>query len=280
MNNSLHIRGLFLAFFLTILVGCAAPMKATHKTPAGPLLASVSDEGLSKWTDIGAENIQLGKSNVYVVAKPAGGFFFGGAYIMTTSVKNQKMAQDLDGSFRVELSPFVKTSLVKSSQRLGVAVPVIRGVHDETVDSQIIPLVNLTFLEDGRLALDVELKTRFLDDQGHRHNRSYAYTSPLALRYDNVSPSWVANDSAEFKKQLNRAFDVLTELMLRDRRGDFVSEMQSPNPKMLESTLGRGFTKAWLGEFKDVEVSYLLALGRPLFGVFYARDMSAPTSWQ
>ena len=261
-------------------MGCAAPMKATHKTPSDIFLVSVSDEGLSKWTDVGAENIQLGKTNVYVVAKPGGGFFFGGAYIMTSSVRNQKMAQELDDGFRIELSPYLRLALIRSAQRLGMPSPVVRNEHVETVDSQIIPLVNLTFLEGGRLTLDVEMKTRFLDDQGQRHKRSYSYTSPLALKYDATDQSWIANDNAELNKQLNRAFDVLSELMLRDRRGDFIEVMQSPAPKMLESTIGRGFKKAWLGEFQDVEVSYLLALGRPLFDVLYARDLSTPANWQ
>lgn len=280
MKKSLLSRLGILLFVTLMASGCATATRELHKAPADRLVVSVSDAGLNKWTDIGADDIRLGESNVFVTGKAGGSFMFGGVLVQTASLKNEKDAGRISNRLSVELSPHLRPALTKAAHSLGLPDPSISTEHAESAAIQIIPLVQLTFLADGRLTFSAQIQTRFLDDKGQRPKRTYAYLSRLVLPADDSPNSWTANDKALFKNQLDRAFFVLSDVMLRDRRGDFLAEALSPTPNVIPGEGGRGFSKVRLAEFDGLLLTYSLALRKPMHQFLYVEDMTDPKSWR
>lgn len=276
---SIKPRLLALLSIFLLITGCA-PMSATHrKTPDG-LKVSVSDEGLNNWTDVGGHNGRVHERNVFVSGSDTNGYFFGTTFVDTTKMANQKVANSIEDRFDLELSPRFRSAMVKAAKQLDIPSPHIKEQHDDTVDIQIIPLIEMGVQSQQRLRFSAHILTRFLDAQGERHKRSYAYLSTVVLPVNGDTGSWTGQNNRLLNLHIDRAFEALADTVLRDSRGDFQAEIQSPTPKIL---------KTWrqVVQVQDVllhqddgfRVIYRIYGSRPALEFFFVEDLSDPKAW-
>jgi hypothetical protein len=257
-DTMFSIRIAVAGFTLALLGACALSPSVQYRSGTGPFTASVSDDGLSAWTDIPADEIRLTDSNVFVGGAPLRFSMMGGVLVDNTSVGNARLAKLLPPGFGVKLSPFVEAGMQASAKSTSARPLVLSAEHADSHDMHLAPLVRLSHIGDGLFALAPQVKVSFVDTEGKRQTRTYIYHSPLRLPVTDTPGSWSADGLRIYKRQLSLAYETLARVILLDQQGRFVPAFTAQTPNVIrEEKVGIITAKTVLIEdLGDVRVTH------------------------
>lgn len=263
---------------LAALVGCSTP---THqykpKTEADTTSVSISDEGLSAWKDLPADDARIPNSNVFVSGAARSFFLAGGVLVDNTSAGNARISKQIPPEFGVALSPILKKSMERSAATLKARLD-IGDTHTDATELHMKPLVRLNHVGGGRFNVIPQVKVEFLDADNKRQFRTYIYDSPLILAVAGATPNWTANNMQLYTHHLSTAYDVLAKTVLLDQQGAFNSRLMAAEPQVIRETRqGISTIKHVLvGEFDKVRVTHHMVSSAKNMFFFIVEDSRSP----
>lgn len=222
-----------LALALSLLGGCALSPTVQYKKGTGPITVSTTDEGLSFWTEIPADEIRLANSNVFVGGAPYNFSMMGGVVLADKSTGNARLAKLVPAGFAVELSPIVAESMLVAAKGKSTREIVLSKVHVDSIDMQLTPMSRVLHTGDGMFAVAPQIKVAFVDTEGKRQNRTYVYDSQLQLPMGSANASWATDDLRIYKRHLSLAYEVLAQVIWLDQEGRFQKALNSETPNVI-----------------------------------------------
>lgn len=221
--------------FIGFAAGCASAPSARHKDPSQGMTVSLSEKGLNFWTEARTD-VGYISSNIFVSGRDFSGIFQkSGARELLMDGLDIAVAR-MKGA-AMPLVPVVEEAFRRETAWPGALRLTASASEEpsEAADVQIIPMVHLFRLGEGKVGFTSELLTRYKDDKGERHRRTYQYHGRFILPWVSDSPSWSGQDHLLFKRQVDSSFAALVKVFLRDVRGDFNAEARSANPRVLHT---------------------------------------------
>lgn len=224
------------AIAITLLAGCAMSPTVQYKSGTGPVTASVSDDGLSMWTDMPGSDVRLAQSNVYVSGAPTSFFFVGVILVDNTSAGNARLAKQIPPEFGVTLAPAVTQSLQRAAEALKPRTLNLSNQHAANLDMHLTPMVRMIHIGDGNFNLEPQVKVDFLDSEGKRQTRTYLYNSGLALPVQGAGNAWGNDKLRLFHRHLSHAYGVLAQVILMDQQGRFQKSLNAETPNVIKES--------------------------------------------
>lgn len=218
---------------LSLLGGCALSPTVQYKSGTGPVTASVSDEGLSSWTDIPADEIRLPNSNVFVGGAPFNFSTTGSVLVDNTSAGNARLAKLVPAGFALELAPLVSEGMQSAAKSKSPRELMLNRKHLELIDMHMVPLVRVIHKGDGVFGLAPQVKVSFLDPEGKRQARTYVYDSQLKLPVSGAAISWASDGLRIYKRHLSLAYETLAQVILMDQQGRFQKAFNVETPNVI-----------------------------------------------
>lgn len=262
---------------ILLLAGCATSVPDQYKSGSDKPTVSISDEGLSFWTDIPADDVRIPSSNVFIAGAAQSFYVVGAVLVDNTSAGNARISKQIPPEFGVAIAPILTESMQRSAEALKAQLA-ISSVHAETAELQMKPLVRLVHVGGGRFNVAPQVKVEFLDPNNKRQFRTYIYGSSLYLPATGDAPSWSANNLQLYKRHLSHAYDVLAKIVLLDRQGAFRASLTAPEPVVVrESKVGFATNKHILvAEFDKVRVTHgMVGVAKNTY-FFSVEDLRAP----
>lgn len=262
---------------ILLLVGCATSAPDQYKSGSDKPTVSISDEGLSFWSDVPADDIRIPNSNVFVGGAAQSFYVVGAVLVDNTSAGNARISKQIPPEFGVAIAPILTQSMQRSADALKTQLA-ISNVHTDSTELQMKPLVRLLHVGGGRFNVAPQVKVEFLDPNNKRQFRNYIYGSSLYLPATGDAPSWSANNLQLYKRHLSHAYDVLTKAVLLDRQGAFKASLAAPEPTVVrEVKAGFATNKLVLvAEFDKVRVVHGMVGAAKNTYHFIVEDLRSP----
>lgn len=265
--------------FCVLVSGCAAPSDARYKPLAAEVTVSISDEGVSALTELPAPSTYLREPNFIVRGRDRSGVFAPNGLLESALDADQIAAKRMQGA-ALALAPRLVDALERERSVLN---PVqVRATLDSRLrseaDIQMTPVVVLELIGEGKVAFWSRLYTNYVDQKGQSQRRTYTYNSRFALPWAGVpSGTWSANDHLLLRRQIDWSFRALTQVVLRDVRGDFYAASQAPQPNIVATTKGLvDVHTVALAEFDGLKVAYQMFGTRRGLEALLVSDSSPP----
>lgn len=241
------------------LAGCGSLEIAHHKRIADTLTVSVSEEGLSFWTEVNSSSVPILRQSMRVASRDREGFFKPDGFVESL-LDSEVIAARRMAPAAMPLAPRAVAALEREASwmtpmRLQVSLDEDPA---KDVDIQLVPGVLLYAPGKGIVSFESQLFTRYLDDKGERQVRVYRYLGRYDMPWTGSGNTWTMDNHLLLKRQIDASFRALSKVMLRDVRGDFKTEVASPTPKLLkkESAGLIDISTYELARFDQLRVAY------------------------
>lgn len=280
ISKNFWCKWAILSLLIIGIGGCAMPPLPPHKMPIGALTISVSDKGQSIWTEVNADAAPIGVVNMRVSGIDRTGIFKPNG-LLEVGMDSHIVASKRMEAASMPLSPRALTALNREAAWIApLKVDTkLTELPLETVDVQVIPVVELHLMGKGQVGFSSELHTRYLDSKGERHKRVYHYYGKYTLPWVDAGPNWSAQGHELLKRQIDQSFRTLSKVFLRDVRGDFQAEINSPTPKIVDTKTGLvNIVTVQLAKFDQLTVLYEIAASNKKIQDLFVYD-DAPASF-
>lgn len=221
--------------WMLLLASCGSLEVAHHKRLGDSVTVSVSEEGLSFWTEVHSSSAPILRQSMRVASRDREGFFKPEGFI-ESGLDSDIIAARRMAPAAMPLAPRAVAALEReASWMTPLRLQVSQSEEPaKDADIQLVPGVLLYAMGKGIVSFESQLFTRYLDDKGERQVRVYRYLGQYDLPWTGEGSTWTMDNHLPLKRQIDASFRALSKVMLRDVRGDFRDEVASPTPKLLK----------------------------------------------
>lgn len=223
------------------------------------MTVTVSEEGLSFWTEVHASSAPIVRQRMRVASRDREGFFKPDGFI-ESGLDSDLIAARRMAPAAMPLVPRAVAALEREASWMAPLRLQVSQSEDPAKDAdiQVVPGVLLFAMGKGIVSFESQLFTRYIDDNGERAIRVYRYLGRYDMPWTGNGNTWTMDNHLPLKRQVDASFRALSKVMLRDVRGDFRAEAASPEPKLLrkESAGLIDVSTYELARFDQLRVAY------------------------